>query len=35
MLIYLGFMLIATKNLQFQVQIMGKALSDTAEPKFS
>jgi len=28
-------MLIANKNLQFQVQIKGKALSDTAEPKFS
>jgi hypothetical protein len=35
LLIYLHFMLNATKNLQFQVQIKGKALSDTAEPKFS
>jgi hypothetical protein len=35
LLIYIDFMLIATKNLQFQVQINGKALSDTAEPKFS
>ena len=34
-LIYLDFMLTATKNLQFQVQIKAKALSDAAEPKFS
>jgi len=35
LLIYLDFKLIATKNLQFQVQIKGKAVSDTAERKFS
>jgi hypothetical protein len=35
LLIYLDFMLIATKNLQFQVHINGEALSDAVEPKFS
>jgi len=35
LLIYLDFKLIAIKNLQFQAQIKGKALSDTAELKFS